>query len=104
MRAKYERGLTRSVDPDQTAHRRSSLIWVWTVCNDLTIPILEVLTVVPCFHLNVTVQERTGVGRRMDFIKQHVDDLFLGNLNCHGDDAKRVVYFRTPPLNCAARL
>ena len=38
-------GITNNVDPDQTApYIRSSLIWVCTVCSDLSVPILRNFT------------------------------------------------------------
>ena len=35
--------MANSVDPDQTASFRSSLIWVCTVCTDQTAPLLGIL-------------------------------------------------------------
>ena len=37
-------GIANSVDPDQTAPR-SSLFWVYTVCSDLSVPILRTFMV-----------------------------------------------------------
>ena len=34
-------GVANSVDPDQTAPFRGSLIWVCTVCSDLSVQNLE---------------------------------------------------------------
>ena len=43
MQPKDAEGFTNSVDPDQTA--RSSLIWVYTVCPDLSVRKLRIFTV-----------------------------------------------------------
>ena len=45
MRLKYADRMANNVDPDQTAPRRSSLIWVCNVCTDLFVPILKMFTV-----------------------------------------------------------
>ena len=37
--------MANSVDPDQTAPLGSSLIWVCTVCSDLSVPIFRFVTV-----------------------------------------------------------
>ena len=39
-------GIANSVDPDQTAPTRSSLIWVCTVCPDQSVQKLRIITVV----------------------------------------------------------
>ena len=47
-------GLANSEDPDQTAlncSSRSSLIWICTVCSDLPVPKLRVITVFVAVHL-----------------------------------------------------
>ena len=50
MHPKGGDGIANSVDPDQTAIR-SSLIWVCTVCSDLSVPILRTFTVMKgCVH------------------------------------------------------
>ena len=45
MRLKDADGMANSVDPDQTAPR-SSLIWVYTVCLDLPVRKLRIITVI----------------------------------------------------------
>ena len=35
-------GKANSVDPDQTAPVMSSMIWVCTVCSDLSVPVLRI--------------------------------------------------------------
>ena len=48
MHPKDAEGIVNSVDPDQTAPlgNRSSLIWVWTICLDLSVRKLRNITVV----------------------------------------------------------
>ena len=43
-RPKDADGMANSVDPDQTAPR-SSLIWICTVCSDLSVSILRIFMV-----------------------------------------------------------
>ena len=43
-------GMANGVDPDQTAPR-SSLIWIYTVCSDLFVPVHRSYTV--AFYENV---------------------------------------------------
>ena len=42
-------GMANSVVPDQTAPKRSSLIWVCTVCLDLYDPVLRIFMVVSLY-------------------------------------------------------
>ena len=46
LRSKDADRITNRVDTDQTAPLRSSLIWVCTVCSDLSVPIFPIITVV----------------------------------------------------------
>ena len=48
MSLKDADGMANSVDPDQTAPTRSSLIWIYTICSDLSVTILRIFTV-GCF-------------------------------------------------------
>ena len=45
LRSKDSDRITNRVDTDQTAPLRSSLIWVCTVCLDLSVPIFQIITV-----------------------------------------------------------
>ena len=45
FRQKDANGIANSVDPDQTAPTRSSLIWVCTVCPDQSVRKLRIITV-----------------------------------------------------------
>ena len=45
MRPKDADGMANSVGPDKTVPFRSSLIWAFTVCSGLSVPILIVFTV-----------------------------------------------------------
>ena len=53
-------GIANSVDPDQTAPFRSSLIWVCTVSSDLPVPIFRILMVilVKIFCCDANIQVR----------------------------------------------
>ena len=46
-------GMANSVDPDQNAPHRSSLIWGCTVCSDVFIPILRIFSVVRCSNFRM---------------------------------------------------
>ena len=46
MSPKDAGGRANSVDPDQTAPFGSSLIWVCTVCSNLSVPKYRILTVI----------------------------------------------------------
>ena len=51
MRPKDAKGIAKSVDPDQTAPRADcSLIWVYTVCPDLSVRKLRI-SMVGYFHV-----------------------------------------------------
>ena len=52
LRSKDSDRLTNRVDTDQTAPLRSSLIWVCTVCSDLSVPIFQIITVPCTIHIN----------------------------------------------------
>ena len=60
MHPKEADGMANSVDPDQTAPFRSSLIWVCTVCLDLSVPIFRILMVILvkifCYDANIQVR------------------------------------------------
>ena len=45
MGPKHAHGMANSEDPDQTAPR-SSLIWVYTVCPDLSVRKFRIITVI----------------------------------------------------------
>ena len=45
--------MTNSVDPDQTPRFLRRLIWVYTVCKGLSVPILKVITVVNVYNHNL---------------------------------------------------
>ena len=54
MPPKHVDRMANSVDPDQTAPYRSSLIRIYTVCSDIHVPIFKIFTVVnicPFFYL-----------------------------------------------------
>ena len=46
----YADGMANSVDPDQTAPK-SNLIWVYTVCADLSVRKLKIRHAIDCFGL-----------------------------------------------------
>ena len=46
MHLKDADGMANSVDSDQTASFRSSLIWVYTVCSELPVPVFGNFTVI----------------------------------------------------------
>ena len=54
MHAKDAEGIANSVDPDQTAPVGGSLIWVCTVCPDLSIRKVRIITVVQVFEAGTT--------------------------------------------------
>ena len=52
MRLKDTDRMENSVDPDQTAPFRSSLIWAGTVGSDLYVPILRILRICECLGIH----------------------------------------------------
>ena len=54
MHPKDAAGIANSVDPDQT---RSSLIWVCTVCPDLSVQKLRIITVPFDFNVGVAIKQ-----------------------------------------------
>ena len=54
MLLKVKHGMAKSVDPDQTAPKRSSLIRVCTVCTNISVPILGIFMVQVIKCLNKT--------------------------------------------------
>ena len=69
MGQKVAHGMANSVDPDQTAPRsdcssRSSLIWVYTVCLDLSVRKLRNITVLHTLPLANLLQLRSP-GKKM---------------------------------------